>query len=128
MSAVLAHPLPAFALNRTKQVFLATELRCANRFLSRLRGLLLTRRRDFAAGCGLWITPSKGVHMFGMSYPIDAVYLDGQQRVVHVHPHLRPWQVAAIRADASSVLELPDGTIARTRTELGDQICIQAQP
>lgn len=115
-----------YALNQTRHAFLATDLRCADRFLARLRGLLLTPARAFIPGRGLWITPSKGVHMLGMRYAIDAVYLDQHQRVVHLHPQLRPWRLAALRPDASSVLELPAGTVAATATQLGDHITIQS--
>ncbi|MGH9486122.1 MAG: DUF192 domain-containing protein [Terriglobales bacterium] len=115
-------PPPLYCINRTRQVFLATDVRKADGFFSRLRGLLTTPAREFGFGRGLWIRPSKGIHMLGMRYAIDAVYVDRQNRVVHVQPELQPWTVGAVRKDAASVLELPAGAIARTQTQVGDEI------
>ncbi|HWG36878.1 MAG TPA: DUF192 domain-containing protein [Terriglobales bacterium] len=126
MSATIAHALPGYAVNRTRQVFLATELRFADRFFSRLRGLLTTHPHDFSFGRGLWIHPSKGVHAMGMRYAIDAVYLDRQHRIIHIHRDLRPWHLGAIRKDAAGVLELPAGAVERTQTQVGDEIAICA--
>ncbi|HUX67759.1 MAG TPA: DUF192 domain-containing protein [Terriglobales bacterium] len=126
MSSTLAHPLPGYALNRTRQVFLATELRFADRFFSRLRGLLATRAQEFGFGRGLWIHPSKGVHALGMRYAIDAVYLDHEHRIIHIQSDLQPWHLGAIRKDAAGVLELPAGAVARTNTQVGDEIAISS--
>ena len=125
MTNVLTRLEPGYALNRTRQLFLATEVRIADRFLSRLRGLLATRAEDFRFGRGLWIRPSKGVHAIGMRYPIDAVYLDRDHRVVHIEQELRPWRLGAVRPQAAGVLELPAGTVRRTNTSVGDQITIE---
>ncbi len=124
MSEPIAHSLPSYALNRTRQAFLATDLRFADRFASRLCGLLATRRADFGFGRGLWIHSSKGVHAIGMRYAIDAVYLDRQNRIIHIQERLRPWRLGAIRKEAAGVLELPAGAVAQTNTQLGDEIAI----
>jgi uncharacterized membrane protein (UPF0127 family) len=57
-----------------------------------------------------------------MGFPIDVVYLDRQNTVIHVQPELRPWRFAAVRRQASSVLELPCTTVAETKTAVGDRI------
>lgn len=128
MAEPLAHSQPGYALNRTRQVFLATDLRFADRFLPRLKGLLTTKRQEFGFGRGLWIYPSKGVHCIGMRYPIDAVYLDRENRIVHIENELKPWRVGAVCAKAAGVLELPAGAVARTNTQVGDQIAIHNEP
>lgn len=115
-------PPPLYAINRTRQVFLATDVRKAESFFTRLCGLLATPAREFAFGRGLWIHPSKGVHMLGMRYAIDAVYVDKDNRVVHIQPELQPWSLGAVRKDAAGVLELPAGAVARTQTQVGDEI------
>lgn len=110
------------AINRTREVFLATELRSADRFLTRLFGLLTTRAQEFVFGRGLWIYPSRGVHMFGMRYAIDAVYVGADNRIVHIEPNLRPWRMGAMRKDAAGVLELPAGAVQCTNTQIGDEL------
>jgi uncharacterized membrane protein (UPF0127 family) len=115
------------AFNQTRQRFLATRLAVAQTHWSRLRGLLGASADDFRNGCGLWIRPCRGVHTLAMRYPIDVLYLDRANIVVHVIANLQPWRFAPVRLQAASVLELPSHTIAQTETVLGDKIEIQLQ-
>jgi uncharacterized protein len=110
------------AFNLTRQTCLATALALADTHWTRLRGLLGLRSSDFRNGSGLWIVPCHGVHTLGMGFPIDVVYLDRALRVIHVQSDLRPWRFAPIRTEAASVLELPSGAAAETRTAVGDKI------
>lgn len=113
-----------YAFNRTRTTYLATELLIARTHWSRFRGLMATDASRFRRGQGLWIVPCHGVHTFAMRFPIDAVYLDQGRIVIHIEQELKPWRMAAIRVHATSVLELPTGTVGDTRTELGDQVDI----
>ena len=119
-----AHGPTGYAFNRTRTTYLATELLIARTHWSRFRGLMATDASRFRRGQGLWIVPCHGVHTLAMRFPIDAVYLDQERIVVHIEQGLKPWRVAAIRVLATSVLELPTGTVIDTRTELGDQVDI----
>jgi len=112
----------AQAFNQTRQRFLATHLGVAQTHWSRLRGLLGASEDDFRNGRGLWIRPCRGVHTLAMNFPIDVVYLDSANTVLHVESNLQPWRFAPIRLKAASVLELPCHTIAETETALGDRI------
>jgi uncharacterized membrane protein (UPF0127 family) len=111
-----------YAFNRTRQTHLATEMSLAGTHWSRFRGLMWTDAVNFPAGRGLWIVPCRGVHTFGMRFPIDVIYLDGDKIVVHIENQLKPWRVAPVRIRATSVLELPGNTIQSTGTSLGDEI------
>jgi uncharacterized membrane protein (UPF0127 family) len=113
------------AFNQTRQRPLATNLAVAQTHWTRLRGLLATSERDFRNSGGLWIRPCHGVHTLGMQFPIDVVYLDHENKVVHLEPNLQPWRFAPVRLQATSVLELPSHTIAQTETALGDRIEIK---
>jgi len=105
---------------------LAERLRLAHTHWARLRGLLGTKRLD--PGHGLWLRPCRQIHMFGMRYAVDAVFLDEHQRVVRALSELSPWRVSPRVADAESVLELPAGTVARTRLAKGAQVVIEGGP
>jgi uncharacterized protein len=120
-----------YALNRTRQAYLARHLRVADTHWSRFCGLMGTDSGSFPAGQGLWIVPSRGVHTFAMRFPIDVIYLDGDKIVVHMEENLKPWRVAPVRLRATSVLELPGSTLSSTQTAVGDEIEIalgQADP
>jgi uncharacterized membrane protein (UPF0127 family) len=119
-----AHGPTGYAFNRTRTTYLATELLIARTHWSRFRGLMATDASRFRRGQGLWIVPCHGVHTLAMRFPIDAVYLDQERVIIHIEQELKPWRMAAIRVLATSVLELPTGTVSDTRTELGDQVDI----
>lgn len=119
-----AHGPTAYAFNRTRTTYLATELVIARTHWSRFRGLMATDATRFRRGQGLWITPCHGIHTFAMRFPIDVVYLDPERIVVHIEEELKPWRLAAIRVLATSVLELPAGAVRDSRTALGDQVDI----
>jgi uncharacterized protein len=114
----------AYAFNRTRTTYLATELTIARTHWTRFRGLMATDASRFRRGQGLWISPSHGVHTFAMRFPIDVVYLDRERIVIHVEEELKPWRLAAVRIQAASVLELPIGTIRESHTVPGDQVDI----
>jgi hypothetical protein len=59
-----------------------------------------------------------------MRFPIDVLYLDKKNVVVHIEQQLKPWRVAAVRMTAASVLELPSGTLSSTSTNIGDELDI----
>ena len=111
-----------YAFNRTRQAYLATELSVAATHWSRFCGLMCTDASNFPKGQGLWIVPCRGVHTFAMRFPIDVIYLDKQKRVVHLEPGLRPWRMAAVKLQATSVLELPGDTLGPSGTRIGDEV------
>jgi uncharacterized membrane protein (UPF0127 family) len=113
-----------YAFNRTRSTYLATDLMIAATHWTRFRGLMATNASEFPPGSGLWINPSRGIHTFAMRFPIDALYLDHERYVIHIEEELKPWRVAAIRIQASSILEVPVGTVQDSKTMLGDRIDI----
>src|SRR5437870_11264519 len=74
----------AYAFNRTREAYLATQLRIAGTHWSRFRGLMCADASSFPVGRGLWLVPSRGVHTFAMRFPIDVLYLDRDKTVVHL--------------------------------------------
>lgn len=111
-----------YAYNRTRNAYLATDLSLAATHWSRFKGLMCTDPASFGSGQALWIVPCKGVHTFAMRFPIDVLYLDRNQYVVHLESNLKPWRLGAVRMNAASVLELPQNTLSSTQTAVGDQV------
>lgn len=111
-------------LNRTRGTVVCAAASVAQTTVQRMRGLLGSR--ELAAGTGLWLRPSGGVHTFGMAYAIDIVALDGLFRVVHLWREMKPWRTCGIHLRTRSVLELPVGSVNASQTEIGDQLCFEA--
>jgi uncharacterized membrane protein (UPF0127 family) len=82
-----------------------------------MRGLL--GRRDLATDEGVLLRPAGSIHTFFMRFPIDAVFLDRDHRVVRVAGSVAPWRAAAARG-ARAVLELRAGEAARRGIAPGD--------
>jgi len=59
--------------------------------------------------------------MWFMRFPIDAVFLDRENRVLRIVEHLAPWRVAGCRG-AKAVVELPAGEAARVGLAPGDRL------
>ncbi len=93
-----------------------------------MKGLIGRSAENFGFGNGILIIPSEGIHTFGMSFPIDAVYLDSKGKVIRIYHNLRPNRLGTVMFRAHCVLELPPGTLARTYTELGDLIEFREAP
>jgi len=76
-------------------------------------------------GEGLWLEPCSSIHTFFMRFPIDAVFLAKNGRVVAVKARLAPWRVTRFHWRAKSVLELPPGDAERLQIRKGDQLNIR---
>ena len=106
-------------INATRKTWLATKVRKADNFLTRLVGLL--KRKNLGPEEALWLMPSKGIHTIGMKFPIDVVFLNRGNTVVGLVQGMAPCRLSSIHFTSYSVLELPTGTIKKSRTEVGDQ-------
>jgi uncharacterized membrane protein (UPF0127 family) len=108
--------------NQTRDTILADAADVADTSAKRRTGLLKHSRLN--PGEGLWIVPCESVHTFFMKFPIDLVYLDRSKKVRKVRNAVPAWRLSACLA-AHSILELPAGTVERTRTEAGDQLIFE---
>lgn len=109
--------------NTTRQTTLAERCQVAETPWSRIRGLL--GRASLGDGEGLLLAPCNSIHMFGMKFAIDVVFVTrdlvvtdlvagiapGRMHLAHNHSG-KPW----------AAVELPVGTIVATGTQRGDQL------
>jgi len=112
-------------INSTRQTLLASDMEVAETGWQRMKGLIGRSARDFCKGKGLWLLSCEGIHTIGMAFPIDVAYLDSDNRVVHTYQNLRRFRVGKVKRSVKSVLELPAGVIAESRTEVGDLLEFQ---
>jgi uncharacterized membrane protein (UPF0127 family) len=108
------------ATDRTSGKVLAPNLAVADTFFTRLKGLL--GKQELPHGEGLWIKPCNSVHTFGMKFPIDIIFLDKNYRIIGLANGLNPNRASKVLLEASSVIELPAGTLVASKTVVGNVV------
>ncbi|MEE9275705.1 MAG: DUF192 domain-containing protein [bacterium] len=98
---------------------LASRVEVAETFRARLRGL---KGRSLGEEEGLYLTPCRSVHTFGMDGPIDVVFLDGKDRALALYHSLPPRRATRWIPRARGALELPAGTLARRSLRKGQTV------
>ena len=88
--------------------------------LFRMRGLL--GRHGLDQGQGILLKPCNQIHMFFMKFPIDAIFLDRNDTVVHICHDIRPWRISRLIFKAVSVIECSSGMAKDAGILVGDQI------
>ena len=88
---------------------------------SKARGLMFTKKSDKALVFIFDKEKPISLHMFFVFYPIDVLFLDGKKRVVQLKEYFKPWHITFCKS-AQYVIELPVGTIERTKTNVGDSV------
>lgn len=108
------------AINITRQSVVAAEVRMADHYFSRLMGLM--GKPSLPPQEGLWILPCSDIHSCFMRFEFDAIFVDKQNKVLHLVERMKPWRISKLVRGGRAVLELPAGTIAASGTEIGDII------
>ncbi len=107
-------------LNTTRQTVVAEEVKLADNYLSRLMGLM--GKAGLPPSHGLWIVPCSDIHSCFMRFEFDAIFVDKDNRVLHLVEKMKPWRVSKFVKGGRAVLELPGGAIAASGTQIGDQL------
>jgi uncharacterized membrane protein (UPF0127 family) len=82
-------------------------------------------RARITEGGGLLLKRSSSIHSFFMRFRFDAIFLDGDGRVVKVVPAMKPWRIAFGGRGAKDTLELPAGIAAATQTQAGQVLALE---
>jgi hypothetical protein len=109
--------------NLTRNQVLADNAHQAASFVSRGRGLMFSP--PLPEGGGLVIEPCNSIHMFFMRYPLDVVFTDAGGRVLFLYRGIKPWRMGRIVRGAKRAIELPEGTVDRTHTQIGDLLSLK---
>jgi uncharacterized protein len=115
----MRQPEPKLIVNLTRRSIVCEFGTVADRPIARMRGLL--GRAALAKGEGLLLAPAPSIHTAFMRFPIDAVFLDSEFRIVKLEADLPPWRIASA-SRARAVLELSAGEIARRGLTVGQQL------
>lgn len=107
-------------VNRSRGTLLGNRIMLVDSWPGRLRGYL--GRPEPQPGEGMLLVRCNAVHMYGLHFALDLVFLDEKGTVVSTVPELQPWTRTKKVPDGHSALELPTGVIAASRTRVGDQL------
>ena len=109
-------------MNATRQVVIATTLEGAFDSHSRKKGLL--GRSGLPPESALIIAPSNAIHMFGMQFPIDVIFVGRDGEVVKRVVALQPRRIA-IAWRAVAAIELRANHPAVATASPGDRLVIE---
>lgn len=108
------------AVNARTPNYTIAHVQLASTSVQRIVGLL--QHTSLAKEEGIWITPSNGIHTFGMKFAIDVVGLDAGHRVIRLWKNLLPWRMTTLHYSVRSVLEIASGRIHQCDIQIGDSI------
>ena len=101
---------------------LLEKVEAAERLLDRFMGLM--GRSGLEPGAGMYLPGCSSIHMFFMRFPIDAVYLDRQNRVRKIVRRLKPWRLSCCLR-AHSVIEAAAGWADEVGLAKGTQLAFE---
>ena len=104
-------------LNETKKTTISGAGKKVSSFLDKNLGLLKKSNPH-----SLLFKTRFGIHTFFLKESIDVVILDEGCKVVNIYENLKPNRIFFWNPIYDLVLELPKGTIRKSRTKAGDLI------
>jgi uncharacterized protein len=110
--------------NASRETVLAERAKVARGPWAQFMGLM--GRAELAAGGGLVLPRTRGVHTHFMRFPIDVVFYDRGGTVVGIAEALPPWRFSRYYFKAVGAIELPAGTARATGTRPGDLLSLPA--
>jgi hypothetical protein len=111
------------AFNITKNKPVISKIKVARSFFARLKGLMFSKEPqplviEFPESSGT----KAPIHTFFVNFPIDAIFLDPNFKIVDLIENLPPFKIHTPRTLTKYVLEAPQGTIKNSGVELSDII------
>ena len=108
-------------INRDKKSAIAKDAVLCLGLFSKIKGLMFTRKPkslifDFCSEKRI------GLHMWFVFYPIDVLFLDKNGKVVELKTGFMPFSAYTSKKKARYAIELPEGSIRKSRTAIGDRI------
>lgn len=102
-------------INQTRKTIISENLIEAKGILSKMNGLL-----KYETPQALLLHTHFGIHTFSMKYTIDVIILNKKYQVVKIRKGLKPGSVFFWNLRYNQVLELPEGSISKSKTQVKD--------
>lgn len=108
--------------NATKKTDIAENARLCSSLLQKALGLMFSMNRNKCLVLEFCNERIISLHMFFVFYPIDVLFLDKSKIVVGKKENFMPFSFCSSGKKSMYALELPAGTIKKTKTGVGDRI------
>ena len=82
-------------------------------------GVGLLGRSSLASDAGMLFEPCNSIHTFAMRFSLDVLFLDSDGVLIRAEAGVRPWRICGPFWKARAVVELPSGTAALRKIEVG---------
>jgi len=112
--------------NQTRDSVICQKCGVADNMFTRGRGLL--GKSSLPEGEGILLIPGTSIHMFGMKFALDIIFLTKENIVTDFIENIAPGKLYVAKANSGkphAAVELPVGVIAQTGTQIGDQFTIE---
>ncbi len=110
-------------MNKTKNIVLGKNSIIRKTPLQLSTGLMF-RKKLSDEGMVFFLDENKktSFHMFFVFFPIDIIFLDENNKIVDMKENFKPFRIYNSKQKAKYAVELPDGTIKKTQTGIGDEV------
>jgi|TARA_B100001971_G_C18013204_1_gene443467 uncharacterized membrane protein (UPF0127 family) len=109
--------------NKTRNKTLVDKVKFCKNFLNQSIGLIFHKKLKSKGLIFIYKKEKKvPLHMIFVFFPIDILYLDKNKKVIEMKKNFRPFHAYTPKKKANYILELPESSIERTNTKLGDKI------
>jgi len=109
--------------NTTKKILLAKNAKVCKNIFSKSLGLMFSKPRSL-----IFIFKKEKIiplHMFFVFYPIDVLFLNKNKIVIEIKENFMPFTFHIPKKKAKYVIEIPKGTIKKSKTKIKDKIEFQ---
>jgi len=108
--------------NSTKKIIIIKNSGFIGDNPAKFIGLMLSKRKNKALIFAFYKEKIISLHMIFVFYPIDVLFLDKNKIVVDKKENFKPFTFYNSKKKAMYAVELPEGIIKKTKTEIGDKI------
>ncbi len=109
--------------NKTKEKLVAQHVTVAGSIFARMKGLL--GKKCLKDGEGMYFEPCSSIHTLFMKFPIDVLFIDKGNIVIHIIKTLKPFRFSGVYINAKACIELASGVVDLSSTEVGDTLLLK---
>ncbi len=108
--------------NLTRNIIISSNAKICGSIFSKFVGLMFSRKSGRALIFAFKKENKISLHMLFVFYSIDVLFLDKNKKVADIKENFRPFTLYTSRIKSKYAVELPNRTIKKTKTKIGDRI------